>query len=84
MDSQRFDVVAKVPGGATKEDARIMLQNLLADRFKLKLHKGSKEAPIYELVAAKGGIKMKEAAQTAAAPAEGAAVGLPRGARTAS
>jgi uncharacterized protein (TIGR03435 family) len=72
MDNQRFDVIAKVPGGATKEDAQIMLQNLLADRFKLKLHKGSKEAPIYELVVAKGGIKMKEAAQAAAAPAEGA------------
>ena len=68
MDSQRFDVIAKVPDGATREDARIMLQNLLADRFKLKLHKESKEAAIYELVVAKGGIKMKEAAQTAAAP----------------
>jgi uncharacterized protein (TIGR03435 family) len=72
MDSQRFDVIAKVPAGATKEDARIMLQNLLADRFKLKLHKGSKEAAIYELVVAKGGLKLKEAVQTAAAPAEGA------------
>jgi uncharacterized protein (TIGR03435 family) len=72
MDSQRFDVIAKVPDGATKEDAQIMLQNLLADRFKLKLHQGSKEAPIYELVVAKGGIKVKEAAQTAAAPADGA------------
>jgi uncharacterized protein (TIGR03435 family) len=71
MDSQRFDIVAKVPEGATRDDARIMLQNLLADRFKLKLHKGSKEASIYELVVAKGGIKVKEAAQTAA-PAEGA------------
>jgi uncharacterized protein (TIGR03435 family) len=72
MDSQRFDVIAKVPDGATKEDAQIMLQNLLADRFKLKLRKGSKEAVIYELVVAKGGIKIKEAAQTAATPAESA------------
>ena len=71
MDSQRFDVIAKVPAGATKEDARIMLQNLLAERFKLKLHQGSKEAAIYELVVAKGGLKLKEAVQTAAAPAEG-------------
>ncbi len=70
MDSQRFDVIAKVPGGATREDARTMLQNLLEDRFKLKLHKESREAPIYELVVAKSGVRMKEAAQTAAAPAE--------------
>jgi uncharacterized protein (TIGR03435 family) len=72
MDSQHFDVIAKVPHGATKEEARMMLQNLLADRFKLKLHKESKEAPIYHLVVAKGGIRMKEASQTAAAPAEDA------------
>jgi uncharacterized protein (TIGR03435 family) len=72
MNSQRFDIIAKVPDGATREDARIMLQNLLADRFKLKLHKGSKEAAIYELVVAKNGLKLKEAAQTAAASAEGA------------
>jgi uncharacterized protein (TIGR03435 family) len=72
MDSQRFDIIAKVPDGATKEDARIMFQNLLADRFRLKLHKESKEAPIYELVVAQGGIKIKEAAQTVTTPAEGA------------
>ena len=77
MDSRRFDVIAKVPDGATREDARIMLQNLLADRFKLKLHKESKNAPIYELVVAKGGIKIKEAAQTTAAPAQGAGAPLP-------
>jgi len=72
MDSQRFDVIANVPDGATKEDVRIMLQNLLAERFKLKLHKGSKEAPTYELVVAKGGTKIKEATRTAAMPAEDA------------
>ncbi len=78
MDSQGFDVIAKVPDGATREDARMMLQNLLVDRFKLKLHKESKEGAIYELVAAKGGIKLKEAAQTAE-PAETAPGPSPRG-----
>jgi uncharacterized protein (TIGR03435 family) len=72
MNSEHFDVIAKVPDGATKEDAQVMLQNLLADRFKLKLHKESKQAPIYELVVAKSGIRMKEASRTAGAPAEGA------------
>ena len=82
MDSQRFDIIAKVPEGAAHEDARIMLQNLLADSFWLNLHKGSKEALIYELVGAKGGPKLKEAAQTAEAPAEhagGPPPGPPRG-----
>src|SRR5579862_3236003 len=30
MDSERFDIVAKIPGGATKDQAKVMLQNLLA------------------------------------------------------
>lgn len=78
MDTRRFDVIAKVPDGATKEDAQIMLQNLLADRFKLKLHKESKETRIYELVVAKGGVKMKEVAQPAATPAEAVGALPPR------
>ena len=78
MDNQRFDIVAKVPDGASKEDARVMLQNLLADRFQLKLHKGSKEAAYYELVGAKAGFKLKEAAPAPETPAEGA-VSAPAG-----
>jgi uncharacterized protein (TIGR03435 family) len=39
-----------------------MLQNLLADRFQLKLHRESKDAPIYALVVAKNGPKLKESA----------------------
>jgi uncharacterized protein (TIGR03435 family) len=62
IDSTRFDVVAKVPVGATEEQFRLMLQNLLAERFKLKIHKESKDVPIYALLVGKGGIKMKESA----------------------
>ena len=39
-----------------------MMQTLLADRFQLKVHSGSKQAPIYELVVAKGGPKLRDAA----------------------
>jgi len=39
-----------------------MMQALLADRFHLTLHRGSKEIPVYELRIAKGGIKMQDAA----------------------
>ena len=62
IDSQHFDVVAKVPQGTTQEQFRLMLQNLLAERFKLAVHKESKEVPIYALLVGKGGIKMKESA----------------------
>jgi uncharacterized protein (TIGR03435 family) len=41
-----------------------MLQMMLADRCKLKVHFETKELPVYDLVVAKGGLKMKEAAPT--------------------
>ncbi len=59
----RFDVVAKIPEGATKEQVRVMLQNLLADRFKLKIHRETKELPLYELTVAKNGPKLTAAVE---------------------
>jgi uncharacterized protein (TIGR03435 family) len=61
IDSQRFDIVAKVPAGATKADVLVMWQNLLAERFKLTVHRESKELPMYALVVAKNGPKLTEA-----------------------
>jgi uncharacterized protein (TIGR03435 family) len=60
IDSERYDIVAKVPPGTTKEQFQLMLQGLLAERFKLVAHKETKELPTYALVVAKGGPKMKE------------------------
>lgn len=59
LGAERFDIVAKVPAGATKEQVRIMWQNLLAERWNLSLHHGSKVFEVDELVAAKGGPKLK-------------------------
>jgi uncharacterized protein (TIGR03435 family) len=64
-DAERFNITAKVPEGATKADLRLMLQNLLADRFKLKFHRETRELPIYELVLGKNGPKFKESAGSA-------------------
>lgn len=60
MASQRFDIIAKLPDGASKDDVPMMLQALLEDRFKLTLHRESKEGPVLALVVGKGGPKMKE------------------------
>jgi uncharacterized protein (TIGR03435 family) len=60
LQSQRFDVVATMPAGATKEQVPQMLQALLAERFKLEMHNDSKEAHVYALIVAKGGLKIKE------------------------
>jgi uncharacterized protein (TIGR03435 family) len=40
----------------------LMVQSLLEDRFQLKMHRESKDLPVYELLVAKGGSKMKLAA----------------------
>jgi uncharacterized protein (TIGR03435 family) len=61
QDAPRFDIVAKVPPGATKQQLAVMLQNLLADRFGLKVHHESKQLLVNTLVIAKSGFKLKEA-----------------------
>jgi uncharacterized protein (TIGR03435 family) len=64
--TENYDVNAKVSsfqqGNLTRlssEQRRSMLVLLLADRFKLRVHHESKELPIYALVIAKGGPKLR-------------------------
>jgi len=61
IDSACFDILAK-PAVRTRSSAefRRMVQALLSDRFKVKLHQDSRELPIYALVLAKGGPKLTE------------------------
>ncbi len=66
IGNERFDIVAKMPEGSRKEDAEAMLQALLADRFKLAVHRETKEQPILALVVGKGGHKLKESPSEAA------------------
>jgi uncharacterized protein (TIGR03435 family) len=61
MENTRFDIVAKLPEGATKEQVPAMLQTMLADRFKLVTHKESKVLPVYAMILAKGGPRLTEA-----------------------
>ena len=60
LDQGTFDVVAKVPVGATRDQFRKMIQSLLAERFHLKLHRESRVFPAWELTVAKSGSKLKE------------------------
>jgi uncharacterized protein (TIGR03435 family) len=60
LDTERYNIVAKVPDGATKEQVAVMWQNLLKERFGMVLHHESKEFQVRELVVAKGGSKLKE------------------------
>jgi len=64
----RFDVTANIPPGATKEKFLLMQQNLLATRLGLVVHREKREMPVYELIVAKGGSKLKTAAPPDDAP----------------
>jgi uncharacterized protein (TIGR03435 family) len=55
----RFDIEAKYPEGATKDEVPEMLRSLLRDRFKLQLHRETKEQAVYALVVGKNGPKLK-------------------------
>src|ERR1700729_2112474 len=60
MTTTRFDIKAKMPAGSTKDDAPLMLQTLLEERFKLVVRRETKEHSVLALVVGKGGSKMKE------------------------
>jgi uncharacterized protein (TIGR03435 family) len=68
MDSVRFDILAKIPEGGTKDQVPEMLQALLAERFKLTAHRETKEQPVYGLVVGKDGPKLKPSVPDVDAP----------------
>jgi uncharacterized protein (TIGR03435 family) len=55
----RFDITAKKPDGASDSEVPLMLQSLLAERFKLRIHWESKQQAGYELAVGKNGPKLK-------------------------
>jgi uncharacterized protein (TIGR03435 family) len=64
LDWYRYDIVAKVPPGTTPETARLMLQNLLAERFMLAVHHGDTPVPAFLLIAANGKPNLKLSGDT--------------------
>jgi uncharacterized protein (TIGR03435 family) len=72
MTGIRYDIAAKVPAGATKEQANVMMQNLLKSRLGLTFHYEKRDFDMYALVLSKNGSKLKPAqeADTPPPPAE--------------
>lgn len=80
VSSDLFDVIAKVPDGTNLATANLMLQNLLADRFKLVMAHETRPVPRYVLSVAKGGSKLKSASgsgQPGCRPKQGPGAGPP-------
>jgi len=61
IETERFDIAAKIPAEAARDQIPVMLQALLADRFGLTIHRETKELPVYALTPAKNGSKLKAA-----------------------
>jgi len=62
LESENFDIDAKADDpSSNSQQMRRMLQSLLADRFKVEVRRETKEMPVYALVVAKGGPKLKKA-----------------------
>jgi uncharacterized protein (TIGR03435 family) len=59
LEDARYDIVAKLPPGSTRQQLQQMFQALLAERFRLVEHRESKELSIYALVTGRNGPKLK-------------------------
>jgi uncharacterized protein (TIGR03435 family) len=77
-DGDLFEVtaIAGSPDALTSDQARLMLQTLLAERFQLRLHRETKNRPAYELTIGKNGPKIKEVPAGKPLPKNAAAKGL--------
>jgi uncharacterized protein (TIGR03435 family) len=76
LRKERYEVMAKAPAGARREDLPKMLQTLLAERFKLKLHQETREIPANVLTVGRDGPKLKDAAPESGDGQGGAQVGM--------
>ena len=60
MDRERFEAFKTLPIDEQLRQQRLMMQAALADRYRLKAHYETREIPVYELVVANGGQKLRE------------------------
>lgn len=67
ITSDRFDVTAKAATDASPQQLNVMLQALLADRFKLKVRRETRHADVYRLVTARADGRLGDALKPAAA-----------------
>ena len=59
IEREGFDIEAKSERPTDKAHVWLALQTLLADRFKLAMHRETRDLPVFTLTAAKGGIKVQ-------------------------
>ena len=78
VSSESYDILAKTGASAPVSQLRTMLQDLLAERFKLALHRETRMLPVYRLVIAKGGPNLPPANAGSSHPLVHTRESLPR------
>jgi uncharacterized protein (TIGR03435 family) len=69
LDSELYEIDAKADGATSLDRlAGLMLQTLLEERCKLKVHREPRQTPVYALTVAKGGSKLKESTPESCVP----------------
>ncbi|HEV8413901.1 MAG TPA: TIGR03435 family protein [Bryobacteraceae bacterium] len=60
LDSAKYDTVGRpdTPGQPSRDQMKLMIQGLLADRFQLKFHIEKRELPVYAMIVPKTGTKI--------------------------
>jgi uncharacterized protein (TIGR03435 family) len=61
LDVDKYDVLAKAEKPTTEAQLKLMLQNMLAERFQLRFHHETRELPAYALIVAKDGARLERA-----------------------
>jgi uncharacterized protein (TIGR03435 family) len=86
INSEGYDIEAKPEDATDRKRMWLMLQTLLADRFKLALHRETRELPVYALTVTRSGLKQPPPKAVScvtidpnAPPQPGAALGFPCG-----
>ncbi|MGD0871268.1 MAG: TIGR03435 family protein [Bryobacteraceae bacterium] len=60
-DTDHFDLIAKTPSAVPFESMRVMLQNLIVQKFKFTFHKEDQPMPVFALTVGKRSTKLKDA-----------------------
>lgn len=74
--SEHFDITAKAEGPVGDDQLKLMMQTLLADRFKLTFHRENKQTKGYELTAAKRGPRLQKSSEDAEPQIQNTATGF--------
>jgi uncharacterized protein (TIGR03435 family) len=61
IDSAGYDIEAKAAGNPDKQEMTLMIRALLEDRFRLKVHRDTRQLPVIDLVPAANGIRLRPA-----------------------